>query len=158
MIQDYCIALFRWCETKVLLWSKQSEVLFKEGEIWWCSIGMNVGMEIYGKGPDLSRPVLIFKKFNCDLFFGIPLTSKKKEGNWYVPISYGSGEGGIVLHQGRSMDKKRLIKRIGTMKDERFTQVRQVFANFYCVGAIKNDTPSCEITERVGESQKMLQL
>ena len=41
---------------------------FKEGELWWCSIGINVGVEIFGKGPDAVRPVVIFKKINKFLF------------------------------------------------------------------------------------------
>ncbi len=38
-----------------------------EGEIWWASIGENVGFEISGKSERFSRPVLIFRKLRfCD--------------------------------------------------------------------------------------------
>lgn len=38
--------------------------LFKEGEIWWCYVGENVGIEANGKGNQFTRPVLIFKKYD----------------------------------------------------------------------------------------------
>lgn len=31
----------------------------KPGEIWWCSIGLNIGSEIYGKGWTYARPVIV---------------------------------------------------------------------------------------------------
>lgn len=33
-----------------------------EGEVWWCAMGENIGIEINGKNEVFSRPVLIFKK------------------------------------------------------------------------------------------------
>jgi len=41
---------------------------FKEREIWWISAGQNIGTELYGKGSDFSRPVIVIKKFGWDLF------------------------------------------------------------------------------------------
>lgn len=35
-----------------------------EGEIWWCAMGENVGVEINGKHDVFSRPVLVFKKLS----------------------------------------------------------------------------------------------
>lgn len=37
---------------------------FKEGEIWWCVIGENIGIEINGKQKKFSRPVLVLKKIS----------------------------------------------------------------------------------------------
>ena len=31
--------------------------LFKEGEVWWCVVGENIGIEMNGKGDVFSRPV-----------------------------------------------------------------------------------------------------
>ena len=36
----------------------------KEGEIWWCAVGENVGVEINGKSDAFSRPVLVMKKLS----------------------------------------------------------------------------------------------
>jgi len=49
---------------------------FRELEIWWCSLGKNVGTEEDGKNNLFERPVLIFRKFNKEIFWGLPLTSR----------------------------------------------------------------------------------
>ncbi|HBM45364.1 MAG: 2,4-dihydroxyhept-2-ene-1,7-dioic acid aldolase [Parcubacteria group bacterium GW2011_GWF2_38_76] len=54
------------------------EKKFREREIWWCSLGENIGFEQDGKNEKFERPVLILRKFNCGMFFGIPLTSQKR--------------------------------------------------------------------------------
>ncbi len=58
-----------WIDLKKLLSSKNPPT-FQEREIWWCSIGINVGFEIDGKNDKYLRPVLIFRKFNKNIFFG----------------------------------------------------------------------------------------
>ncbi len=35
---------------------------FREGDVWWCAVGENVGIEINGKNQEFSRPVLVLKK------------------------------------------------------------------------------------------------
>src|SRR3989344_2420314 len=34
----------------------------KEGEVWMCSLGRNIGFEQNGSGDNFSRPILIIKK------------------------------------------------------------------------------------------------
>ena len=55
-----------------------------EGDIWWASIGENVGLEIGGKSKLFSRPVIIFRKLAHGFYFVIPTTTKMKSGSWYV--------------------------------------------------------------------------
>jgi mRNA interferase MazF len=31
-------------------------IYFNQGDVWWCSIGKNIGTESYGKGLDFRRP------------------------------------------------------------------------------------------------------
>ncbi len=47
-----------------------------EGDVWWASIGENIGSEINGKNQNFTRPVIILKKLSRTLFFVIPLTTK----------------------------------------------------------------------------------
>ena len=49
----------------------------------------NIGNEQDGKGPEHSRPVLIVKRFNKHLLWAVPLTSKHKEGKFYVALGQG---------------------------------------------------------------------
>lgn len=44
---------------------------FKEKEIFYLKMGENIGFEQNGKGEDFVRPIIILKKFNKDMFFGI---------------------------------------------------------------------------------------
>ena len=55
-----------------------------EGEIWWASIGENVGAEINGKSQDFSRPIVIFRKLAHGFYFVVPLTTQIRNGSWYV--------------------------------------------------------------------------
>jgi len=65
------------------------KIYFKEGQIWWCSVGQNVGSESLGKGEYFTRPILIIKKLSSDLCIALPLTSKKKTGTWFEEITFG---------------------------------------------------------------------
>ena len=62
-----------------------------EGEIWWASIGENVGSEINGKSNLFSRPVIIFKKLAHEFYFVIPTTTQTRSGSWYTESKPGSG-------------------------------------------------------------------
>jgi mRNA interferase MazF len=98
-----------WINTKVIVNSKKTVPPFREREIWWCSIGINVGMEIDGKGVGFARPVLIIKKFNKFQFWAIPITSKDKSNNpFYFPINYDNKTYYACLVHLRSFDSKRL--------------------------------------------------
>ena len=50
--------------------------LVSEREIWWVSIGENVGSEIDGKNVLFSRPVIIYRKLAHGFYFVIPTTTK----------------------------------------------------------------------------------
>jgi mRNA interferase MazF len=52
----------KWNEQKKELDKKQKDMLFKEREIWWCNLGLNIGDEENGKGEKSTRPILIIKK------------------------------------------------------------------------------------------------
>jgi len=73
------IELFKnWFHLKINLWHKEKQLFFKEKELWWCSVGVNLGEEIFGKGVKFTRPVLIFKKFTSNSFLGLPITKQEK--------------------------------------------------------------------------------
>ncbi len=110
---------------------KESDVLFKEGEVWWCSIGANIGDETYGKGATFTRPVLVLKKFTRNAFLGLPLTGNWKRGTWYTSISIHGQDQCVMLNQARALDRKRLVLRMGVIEFKQLDSVRQKFAEFY---------------------------
>lgn len=131
MFKNYFLILLDWWRTTVLLQNVRPKTLYKEGEIWWCSIGMNVGVEIYGKGEKFTRPVLVYKKFSADSFLGIPLTTQQKYGSWYIPVRHGDKKRMAVLNQIRVLDARRLTQKIGTLSANGFQEVSSAFLTFY---------------------------
>jgi mRNA-degrading endonuclease toxin of MazEF toxin-antitoxin module len=132
MILDYILKLFDWCKVNATIINNHRQVLFKEGEIWWCHLGLNIGEEEFGKGVYFARPVLIFKKFTTNSFLGLPLTSSEKIGTWYVQIKIRGRESSVMLNQARIFDKKRLRERVVTMNEKDFMEVKERFQAFYC--------------------------
>jgi hypothetical protein len=63
---------------------RQIPPLVSEREIWWASVGENVGSEINGKSAPFSRTVIIYKKLSHGFYFVIPTTTQKKLGSWFV--------------------------------------------------------------------------
>ena len=131
MIKDYFLQLMEWWRETIVISAKETSPTFKEGEIWWCSVGMNIGREIFGKGKDFSRPIVIFRKIGSDSFLAIPLTLQLKNGSWFVAIWYDGVERRALLSQVRVLDEKRLIRKIGTLDDENFQLLKKKFIEFY---------------------------
>jgi mRNA-degrading endonuclease toxin of MazEF toxin-antitoxin module len=99
--------------------------LFKEGEIWWCHAGENVGVELNGKGEKFTRPFLIFKKYSRYSFLGLPLTTKMKVGTWYTTVHFGGTNQNIILAQGRVFDYRRLKEKMGELEESESEKVRE---------------------------------
>ena len=148
IVTDYVQLIKNLCHLKITLWGKKNSVLFKDGEIWWCSLGMNLGEEMFGKGPKFRRPVLIFRKFTGNSFLALPLTTQEKRGTWYVAIELHGNKNWILLNQARILDKKRLSVRIGTLGEQEFKKVKESFLNFY---ASENSHPALEERGSVGK-------
>ena len=102
-----------------------------EGDIWWASVGENVGSEINGKSKLFSRPVIILKKLAHGFYFIIPITTQIREGSWYVPFRQKEKDMVACLHQARAMDHRRLSSKLGTLDDEDLSHVKKGFSALY---------------------------
>ncbi len=103
-----------WHGHKEKVDSKEKRVFFHEREIWFCHLGTNIGFEQDGKGQNFARPVIIFRKFNKEVFWGVPLTTRDKGGKFYLPIDLGDGMTRMaILSQLKLLDAKRLYQKIG---------------------------------------------
>src|SRR3989338_1564765 len=89
----------KWNGLKKNLQKNGNRFFFHEREIWWCSVGVNLGFEQNGRSDTFERPVLILRKFNQDIFLGLPMTSALKEGPHYQKIHYEGRDYNIVLSQ-----------------------------------------------------------
>ena len=82
---------------------------FREREIYFISIGQNIGTETYGKQEEFLRPVLVYKKLSKYNFVGLPLTSKEKVGSYYFNFSYKKDKNStIMLNQIKVFDARRI--------------------------------------------------
>jgi mRNA interferase MazF len=77
-----------WHRQKEQLHAQHHTPTFQEREIWWCSVGVNIGHEMDGKHHFYNRPVLIVRKFNPHIFFGVPLTTKITHNPYYFPMRF----------------------------------------------------------------------
>ncbi len=110
-----------WHTLKSRIHAKEREVLFHAQEVWWCSLGANVGVEADGKHTLFERPVIIFRKLNSDMFWGLPLTSKEKQSQAFYFRLFLLGKNQIVLlSQMRVLSSKRLIRRLTKLSDTEF--------------------------------------
>jgi mRNA interferase MazF len=105
--------------------------LFKEGEVWWCVLGENIGIEMNGKSKKFSRPVHIFKKLSNDGFLGIPLSTKTKVGTWYVPIVHKSINSIAMISQVKVISSKRLLEKYGELDDKDIEKIKNGFYYLY---------------------------
>src|SRR3989344_5997071 len=94
-------------------------VFFHEGEVWWGSLGLNVGFEQDGRGERFSRPVLVFKKFNKEVFWALPLSTKIKVGKFYMPVDLRDGRARVaIISQIRLIDAKRLLGKVAVIDEK----------------------------------------
>lgn len=115
-----------WNIKKKAVDGRVGQVFYHEREIWWCSLGINVGFETNGKNEDYVRPVLIFKDFNGKVFLCVPLTSTQKEGRYYFNVNLSDGtQKTVILSNIRLMDAKRLERKIGILDLETFLKIKQ---------------------------------
>src|SRR4029078_5894888 len=93
-----------WHHLKAQLHAEHSAPTFQQREVWWCSIGVNIGHEMDGKNSDFNRPVLIVRKFNAHIFLGVPLTTQIKANPYYHRIHFKGREQCVMLSQLRLWD------------------------------------------------------
>lgn len=98
--------------------------LFGTREIWWCSIGLNIGHEQDGKGTKFNRPVLVIKKFNNRLFWGVPLTTQIKDNKHYYHFTFKGNKQCAMLTHLRLWDANRMTTRMGKLGQKNFADIK----------------------------------
>ena len=103
--------------------SNHNPPYFKERDVWWLSVGMNIGYEEYGKGEKFVRPVLVVKKYNRHIFFGVPLTTRLKDNPYYLEIILQRKNISALISQMRSFSTKRMSNKLGELDQEEYLKV-----------------------------------
>ena len=118
-----------WHKLKSSLDERTQFPTYQRRDIWWCSIGTNIGHEVDGKNEFFNLPVLVLRKFNKHIFLGIPLTTQIKENPYYIKITIHGREQCAMISQIRTYESKRLTKQLGKLDDVDFNKVREAIKN-----------------------------
>jgi mRNA interferase MazF len=114
----------RWNDTKKQIEQSHFTEFVHMREVWWCSLGVNVGAEENGNEEFFERPVLILNKFNSDMVLAIPMSTTIKRTPYHFVIPYNDTQVALLLSQLRLVSTKRLKRRMYQMADPLFDKVR----------------------------------
>lgn len=96
-----------------------------EGEVWMCSLGKNIGFEQNGGGNNFSRPILIVKKFTNQMFWGIPLSTKQKNLDFYYNFTdLNNQKVSAILAQLKLISVKRLKRNLYEISKEDLKEIK----------------------------------
>ena len=99
---------------------------YKERQIRWCRLGVNIGYEQDGTGEGFSRPVLILRGFSRRVCLVIPLTTSSKSNPYHINVGIIDGEKAyVIISQIRLIDTRRLDELIETLNKEKFEEIRK---------------------------------
>ena len=120
-----------WNKEKKGLEKNGHETLsFHEREIWWCSIGINLGDEQDGKNELFERPVLILKKFNNKVAWVLPMSTKQKNGIHYHNLEHEGKVFTVILSQLRLTSVKRFRRFVRKISPHQFSLIQDKLINF----------------------------
>lgn len=116
----------QWNKIKKETENKSNRFIFKVREIYWIKVGQNIGYEVYGKGEEFLRPVLILRKFSKESFLGIPLTSAHKNDMFhyeFYPLNKNK-QNYAMLSQIRLFSSKRIHDKMGKISIKDFEKLK----------------------------------
>ncbi len=113
-----------WNSLKKQLHQVNKPIGFNQQDILFMSLGQNIGFESYGKGDEFMRPVIVLKKFGTYSFLGVPLTSKSKEGNHFMTVTFKDRVNTAMLNQIRTFDAKRIKYKIGYLGKKQYEALK----------------------------------
>jgi len=113
-----------WNGIKKQIENREKTVFFHEREVWWCSLGINIGIEIDGKNEYYKRPALIIRKFNNEMAWIVPLTSRIKDDRFHSVFRFNGRSVAFKLTQIRTISRKRLLRKAGTISEPEFASIK----------------------------------
>ena len=117
----------KWNKNKKELENTPIKKYVHPKEIWWCSLGVNLGAEIDGKNENFERPIIVIKVYNKETMIILPLTTKQKDDKFHHKIQT---EGKIVwakLTQMRMISSKRLLRKIDALDEVSFNVLKDIW-------------------------------
>jgi mRNA interferase MazF len=102
------------------------------GEVWLVALDPTVGSEIRK-----TRPCVVVSPPEIHTYLrtliGAPMTTRGRPAPYRIPVNFAGRSGLILLDQMRALDKRRLVRRIGTIERRTLrttlARLRDVFAD-----------------------------
>ena len=119
-----------WNAQKKLIndWSVQTFI--HPQEIWWASLGVNIGVEIDGKHENFERPVVILRVYNAHSAFVAPITTKVKDDKFHCKIMHNNEYVWVKMTQARTISTKRILRKMSVASDKDFSSLRRKMVFF----------------------------
>ena len=129
-----------WNKIKKSLDGQEREVFGYPREVWWCSIGLNIGAEIDGKNDNFERPVIIMKVYNKETMLVLPTTGRERKDKFHFAIQVDAKDAQtgefykrtvyVKLTQARVISNKRLLRKVDVIGEEDFRKIQKAFKDF----------------------------
>lgn len=104
----------------------------KRGEVWLCTLDPTVGSEI-----QKTRPCLIVSPDDLNqrsaTIIVAPLTSGSRPTRFRVPAHFRGKDGLILPDQVRTLDRQRLVKRLGVIDPPTVVRALEVLTEMFAV-------------------------
>lgn len=128
---DFVYQNIDWMRLKLKINLSERKVFPRRKEIWWVSLGKNIGVEIDGKHSSFERPVLVINAFGIDSFLVVSLTSQPKIGKYYFDYINNDNQKRVInLSQLRTVSCLRFIRKIEVIDDNNFQIVIDKIKNY----------------------------
>lgn len=127
-----------WSELKKAAHEGTFKGRVHEREVWWCSLGANIGHEEDGKNDGFERPVIVLRVWSQETVVVLPLTTQIKNNRFHFVFTRDGVNFAIVLSQVRLISTKRLKRRIYRMHPRVFGTLLSTFGKLL----LKTDEPS----------------
>ncbi len=111
----------KWNDKKKEINRLSNTPFFNERDVWWCSLGINIDVEMDGKNALYERPVLILKKINQQSAWILPISSTIKENSYIYVLK--SQLSSVSISQLKSISSKRLLRKEGRISIDEYAQI-----------------------------------
>jgi mRNA interferase MazF len=120
----------QWNALKQKIHTSTHRVFAHPREVWWCSLGINIGSEMDGKHENFERPVLVLRVYNKETLLVLPITSKERVDPFHQKIVSHGRTVWVTLTQIRVVSSKRLLRKVDTITTEEFSKVKTALVPF----------------------------
>lgn len=138
-----------WNKLKNELHTHDVYFYYREGEVWFCSIGANIGWEQDGKHELFERPVIVIKKLRLSLFLGVPCSSSVKRGQYFFEITHAGKIFTALLLQVCVFDARRLQRKLYVVEHNQFLGIVITLCSMIKTSA----PPFSGASEQIGDTE-----